>query len=353
MQRRIGQSKKGRIGFLGKWLAAIALIAIVMTVSVIRHGLNQSQTIEKSEFAMDTLVSIRASGKGARQAVDQAFDEIRSVEFLLSSYVPSSDISRVNSEAGRGYVTVSSDTLWVLERARQFYWKTSGAFDVTVAPLVRLWGFDSGNYRVPTNEEIQDVLQLVGFDKVLIDEVQVAVRFEREGMSLDLGGVGKGYAVDRAYSLLEKQEVDSAFISAGTSSIRVLGAKPGGKPWRVGIGHPRSPGEYLGVISLRSGDALGTSGDYQQYFEKDGVVYSHIIDPHTGLQPRDLSAVTILARNALDADILSTAVFVLGSVKGMELVESLKGVEAVLFTANGDILVSSGMNGRFELQSGG
>jgi thiamine biosynthesis lipoprotein len=353
VQRRIGQSRKSRSWFLGKWPAAIVLIVTVMMVSVIRHGLNQSQTVEKSEFAMDTVVLIKASGKGAREAVDQAFDEIRSVEALLSSYVPSSDVSRVNAEAGYGYVTVSSDTFWVLERVQEFYWKTGGAFDVTVAPLVRLWGFDSGDYRVPMDEEIQDALRLVGFDKVLMDELQVAVRFKKEGMSVDLGGVGKGYAVDRAYSLLEKQGVDYAFISAGTSSIRVLGTKPGGKLWRVGIGHPRSSGKYLGVVSLRSGDALGTSGDYQKYFEEDGVVYSHIIDPHTGLQPRDLSAVTILARNALDADILSTAVFVLGSAKGMELVESLDGVEAVLFTANGDILVSSGMNGRFELQSGG
>jgi thiamine biosynthesis lipoprotein len=353
VRRRIVQSMKSKRGFLGKGIVVIGLITILMVISVIRHCVYQSQLVEKSEFVMDTFVSMKVSGEAAGEAVEQAFGEIKSVDRLLSSFVTDSDISRVNAEAGHEYVIVSDDTLLVLECAAEFYWKTGGAFDVTVAPLVRLWGFDTADYRVPTNEEIQDTLRFVGFDKVLIDEVRSAVRFEKDGMSLDLGGVGKGYAVDRAYNALEKQKVDYAFISAGTSSVRVLGTKPGGELWKVGIGHPRSPGKYLGVISLSPGDALGTSGDYQQYFEEDGVSYSHIIDPRTGVQPRDLSAVTILARNALDADILSTSVFVLGSEKGMELVESLDGIEAVMYTTSGDMLISSGMNGRFEIQGGG
>lgn len=353
MRERVVQNKKGGSAPLGKWRAAIVLIVLLMAVSAIRHGLSQGQTVEKSEFIMDTLVSIRASGKGVEAAVERAFEEVRAVDSMLSSYVPESDISRVNAGAQDVYVRVSSDTLLVLKRIQEFYRKTGGAFDPTVAPFVRLWGFDSGNYRIPTDGEIQEAFELVGFDKVLIDEAQSAVKFEKEGMSLDLGGAGKGYAVDRAYSLLEEHGVKYAFISAGTSSIRVFGMKPGGKPWRVGVGHPRRPGELLGVITLSSGDALGTSGDYQQYFEKDGILYFHIIDPHTGVQPRDLAAVTVLAENALDADILSTAVFVLGSDAGMELVESLDGVEAVLFTADGDILLSSGMDVRFELQDGG
>lgn len=353
MQRRIIKRNRNTSTRPGRWTTVIILVFMVLITSAVKYGLNRKSTIEKREFIMDTFVSIKASGIRVKQAIELAFEEIRRIDDLFSLYKPDTEIDRINAQADGGYVTVSNDTLLVLKRVREFYWMTEGAFDGTIAPLARLWGFDSGNYKVPTSDAIQTALKLVGFDKVLIDEVQSGVRFERSGMSLDLGGAGKGYATDKAYDALKESGVDYAFISVGTSSIRVLGSKPDGTDWRVGIGHPRNPSEYFGVILLKPGEALGTSGDYQQYFEEDGIRYSHIIDPRTGLQPRELLSVTVLAGNALDADILSTAIFVLGVEKGMELVEELDGVEAVLFTADEDIFVSSGIKDRFVLQMEG
>jgi thiamine biosynthesis lipoprotein len=336
-----------------KWTVAVILIILIIAAGVIRNSLNHPESVEKSDFVMGTFVQVRAVGKRVNHAVNEAFREIKAIDALLSSFVPDSDISRLNAQAGLEDISVSKDTLFVLERAGAFFKMTGGAFDVTVGPLVSLWGFHSGDYRIPSEEEIWNALQFVGFDKVSIDFSNASVKLGDKGMSLDLGGAGKGYAVDVAYDILEKYGPDYALISAGSSSMRVLGVKPEGKAWKIGVGHPRNPNEYLGVVTLKPGEAIGTSGDYQKYFEEDGVLYSHILDPHTGRQPRELSAVTLIAPNALDADILSTAVFVLGSTAGILLVESLDGVEAVLFTANGEIILSSGMINRFEAQSGG
>jgi thiamine biosynthesis lipoprotein len=337
---------------------AKSIISLVIVIGLLLVGalrwteLRQAQAVvTDTRFMMNTMVTIKIIGERedkALAAMEEAFFRIREVEEALSAYLDRSDIALVNEAAGKEYVPVSHHTLKVLGESIGYAQLTEGAFDPSIGPLISLWGFDTGEAKVPDDKGISRTLPHVDYRKVRMDKANNRVMLAEPGMRLDLGGAAKGYAVDVAAQILIERDIGAALIDAGMSSIRVIGSKPSGQSWAIGVGHPRQTEKYLGVIPLLGGQALGTSGDYQQYFVRDGKRYSHIIDPRTGLQPEGLASVTILAPNGLEADILSTAVFVLGPIEGMALVEELDGVEAVMVTEEGKVLVSPGLQGRFK-----
>lgn len=339
-----------RVRFSPSFPVVLALFASLFAATSCRQA-SAPPGYRRAEFALASYVEITASNSSAQAAVDEAFAAIRLVESLMSPSLPGSDVARVNAAAGSPTpVSVSGHTMTVLSATSRYAALSNGAFDPTIAPLVRLWGFATDRPAVPSAGDLHSAAALVGFELLALDPTSGTARLDRPGMAIDLGAAAKGYAVDLAATTLQERGVSDALINAGQSSIRALGRRPDGRPWRVALGHPRQPGRYLGVIELSPGQALGTSGDYQQFFVQDGVRYSHILDPHTGYPARDLQAVTVLAGTALDADILSTAVFALGPQAGLALVESLPGVEAILVTADDRIILSTGLSGHLDLK---
>ena len=263
-----------------------------------------------SRFLMGTIVEVISPDS---RAADIVFKEVERIDALLSIYKEESEISQLNKQ---GKIKASADMLFVVKRAGEFWSQTQGAFDVTVGPLVKLWGFYDRNYRVPKDPEIKEISKLIGFDKLSIDDNIIA--FKIKNMKIDLGAIAKGYAVDCAVKKLKAAGISSALINAG-GDIYCLGDKRG-NPWRVAIktGKGSNPVEYLELMDK----AVATSGNYEQYFSVNNVRYCHILNPKTG-KPADsgVKSVTVVADNCLLADALATSIFVLGRTSSEELVK--------------------------------
>ena len=256
-----------------------------------------------------------------RKAADIVFREIKRIENLLSFYKDDSEISRLNKQ---GRLAVSADTLFVVKRAGEFWQATQGAFDITIEPLLKLWGFVDKNFRRPSEEEIKATLGKIGFDKIKISDT--IIEFAIENMQINLGGIAKGYAVDCAIQKIRQAGIKSALVNAG-GDIYCLGDKFG-KPWRVMIKNPNQKGKknYLELIDK----AVATSGNYEQYFFADDSRYCHILNPKTG-RPADsgVDSVSVIANDCLTADALATSIFVLGKEKSMDLAKRFNAVVRV------------------------
>ena len=223
-----------------------------------------------------------------------------------------------------------------------------GAFDPSLGPVSRLWNLSAGEPRLPPAPEIAQAMTKVGLDRIEIDSATGTVRLSEPGMALDLGGIAKGYALDRARLVIENFGVKAALVNAG-GDILAVGEKAPGKPWRVGVQDPRSGNAMVAVASVKD-KIIVTSGDYERFFVKNGKRYHHILDPRTGYPATGLRSVTIVATDGLTADALATAVLVLGPDEGLKLVESIQGIEALLIDSAGRVRLSSGAVSIFELR---
>lgn len=257
--------------------------------------------------------------------------------------IDSSDIAKINLSAGISPVEVSVDTLELLKEALRISKLTEGAFDITIGVLTKEWGFTDGKYRVPTDREIRDKLELVNYKDIRISDSKV--KLSKRGMFIDLGGIAKGYAVDKVYELLKGKGVKRAIINAG-GTIRTVEKDPK-RIWKIGIKDPTGNKDILGILYLDSGLAVATSGDYERYFVKDGIKYHHLLDPKTGYPSNLCKSVTVVSKKAVEADALSTAIFVLGPKKGLSLAEKLD-VGVVIVDSKGDIFVSDNLKSRFK-----
>ena len=290
---------------------------------------------------MDTVVRIKvvhSDSKKAHKAIEAAFAEMERIDGLMNFYNPDSEVSRINRSQGKN-VKVNPEVIEVMAASLKYSRLTDGAFDISVAPLLELWDFKDGQHP-PDENKINEVLGLVGYKMIGIDKGKKTVRLPQAGMMIDLGGVAKGYAVNRACQVLEDMGISSALIDAG-GDIQVIGKKFG-HPWKVGVQHPRSKDKILTTLTL-NGMAVATSGDYERFFLFDGRRYHHILDPATGYPATGCVSVTITAPSCFVADILSTAVFVLGPEKGMKLIEEIEDVEGIIVTPEG-IRFSSGLS---------
>lgn len=324
----------------------LALLAICAT--------GCERRFKESKFLMSTIVEITAVGgeRNCRQAVKLAFEEMKRIDRLMNLYDEDSEVSRINRTAGKSAVEVSADTLEVINQSLRFARLTDGALDITVAPLMELWGFRNGTKRVPLDDELAEKLSLVHYRDVLVDKDRSIVKLGSPDMQIDVSGIAKGYAVDRAIQILKDAGIRSALVNAG-GDIYALGSPPGKKSWRIGIRHPRRGADLLGVLELRD-RAVATSGDYENFFEVDGKRYCHIMDTKTGRPVEGIMSVTIVSDNTTEADALATAVFPLGADDGMKLIESLEGVDGIIVTGEKEddmeTLMSSGMKQVFSSQ---
>lgn len=274
-------------------------------------------------------------------AADAVIQEMHRIDRAMSPYKPDSELSRVNREAFATPVPVSHEMFTLLQRAAHFSELSDGAFDITYAAVGQLYDYRAGT--LPTRDAIARARQAVGHRQLRLDADARSVRFAREGMRIDLGGFAKGYAVDRSIELLRARGIQHASVSAG-GDTRILGDRFG-RPWIVGIRHPDDAHRVILRIPLEN-VALSTSGDYERYFDEDGVRYHHIIDPRTGYPATACRSVTVWAGDAFTADAVDDAVFILGPKSGLELVESLPDVGAVIVDGQNQVFVSKRLEGK-------
>ncbi len=308
--------------------------------------------VKRSQMLMGTLVFVTAvapQAETARRAAAAGLSEIRRLEELLSTWIPTSDLSRVNAAAGRASVTVSLETLDLLRQAQEVAVLTEGGFNIAIGPAVEAWGFPE-TPRLPSADELRSVRPLVDLSRIQLDEKARTVSLALEGMRVDVGGIGKGFAADLAAEVMREAGA-TAGVVALSGDIKTFGRNPDGERFLFGIQDPRDEGMVLGRLELED-EAVSTAGDYQRFFVQDGVRYHHILDPETLLPVRHCRSVTVVAKTGVLADGLDTGIFVMGPERGMALVERLEGVEAVIVDDSGQVLISSGLKERVELLEG-
>lgn len=279
----------------------------------------QSQRLYKdTQVMMGTFVEVSSPYKEAAGVV---FSELKRIEGLLSKYKPDSEIAKLNKS---GMLNVSPEAFYILKKSKEFWQISDGAFDITVAPLIDLWGFSDKKYYLPSLGQIKDALSLVGSDKIILRDSDNMIKFMVSGMKIDLGAIAKGYALDCASDKLRRAGIKSCLINAG-GQVYCLGGKFG-KPWKIAIKGPRGK-DFIGYLELQD-KSVSTSGDYEQYFMKGNLRLAHIFNPKTGY-PADsgVVSVTVIASDGLTADALSTAIFVLGKEKGKELLKRFPDAE--------------------------
>lgn len=305
--------------------------------------------VKRSQMLMGTLVFVTAVAPGeqtAQQAAAAALAEIRRLEELLSTWIPTSELSRVNASAGNSPVRVSPETYELLAKSLRVAGLTEGGFNVAIGPAVDLWGFPD-EPRIPSESDMEAVRPLVDLSQVQLDEQAHSVFLARPGMRIDVGGIGKGFAADWAVEAMRGAGA-TAGVVALSGDIKTFGRMPDGERFLFGIQHPRKKEALLGRLELED-EAVSTAGDYQRFFSQDGVRYHHILDPRTLKPARGCQSVTVVAAEGVMADGLDTGIFVMGPEAGMALVERSPGVEAMIVDAEGRVLVSSGLRARLEI----
>lgn len=270
-------------------------------------------------------------------AIDAVMDDMHRIDQAMSPHKPRSELSRINRDAAKEPVPISDEMLSLVARSIEFSQLSDGAFDITYAGVGHLYDYRHGIK--PTDQAIDRARVAVGYRNLMLDRRAGTIRFAREGVRIDLGGFAKGHAVDRGVAILARHGIGHAIVSAGGDS-RILGDRRG-RPWTIAVRDPRRPGEVVAVLPLENA-AISTSGDYERFFERDGVRCHHVIDPATGKSPSRVHSVTIVADDGLTTEALSKSVFVLGVEKGLRLVESQPGVDAVVVDACGALHYSSG-----------
>ncbi len=318
---------------------AIAFLLALLLLFAAAGCETQPKALQRTDYLLDTVVTLTLYD-AAEADLDAAFKEIRRLGDLLDAYDPFSDLGWLQAAAGLKPVAVAPETMELLIFAKDMYERTGGYLDVTVGPLIDLWDIRNGGH-YPATEELSAALGLRGMDDLVLDETAGTAYLARPGMRLDLGALAKGYIADKVKELLLSRGVKSAVLDLGRN-ILLIGEKPGGDPFSIGVQSPSSSGELLRVLSLRD-KSLVTSGTYERYFEHEGRRYHHVLDPFTGFPAdRDLAAVTILSDSSLWGDALSTACLLLGVEEGMKLVDSIPQAEALFVRADGAVVTSAG-----------
>ncbi len=329
-------------------VGALAAAALSLSVAGCRQ---HPHLVERSRLAMGSTLHLTAwtnDQPGVEKAFEEVFAEFTRLEKLMSTWIPNSDVQRVNQTAGVQPVQVSADVRDVLKTARQISEWTDGKFDVTFGALSGLWKFDHDQDNVlPDMREVRRRLPLIDYRAIQIDDVAGTVFLARKGMSIHLGGIGKGYAIDRGVNILRTRGVRDFMMQDGGDIY--VGGRNDGRPWRLGIQDPRGAANHIFAELDLSDGTFSTSGDYERFFMKDGRRYHHILDPTTGEPARGARSVTIVANRGVIADGLSTGVFILGAEAGMALIEKLPDVEGVIVADKNRVLISSGLKGRVRI----
>lgn len=334
-----------------KKLGMIFIIVMFMSTFVLScsaKGIKDSNPITKTAFALDTICTITIYDQSSEKVLDECFDKLKDIESKMSVDIKTSEVSMINKMAGIKPVKVSDETYYVISSGKKFSNLTGGKFDITVGPLVKLWGINTPHARIPAQSEINAALPLINYNYVILNDKEKTIMLKKKGMSLDLGGIAKGYAGDLVQQVLKDNGVKNAIIDLG-GNILTVGSKVDGSDWRVGIQNPIQPrGDYLGIVSVKD-KAVVTSGIYERYFIKNGKRYHHIMNTKTGYPvDNELASVSIITDVSMNADALAKA-FCFGVKKGLAFIEKQKSVEAVFVTKDGKVYITPGLKNNFEV----
>jgi FAD:protein FMN transferase len=326
---------------------ALAQLMVVLSMAACSPPKPMERTVYD---LLGTACMVRIYSGGSAAALDAAFARIREIDDRMTITREGSEVMKVNAAAGVSPVQVTPDVLEVVKRGLGYSEIGTGAFDITIAPLVRLWGIGTPASRVPAPAEIMAALSLVGWRDLAVDEQASTIFLRRAGMSLDLGSIAKGYAADEAARVLKGRGVKSALVDLG-GNVLTMGTKPDGSAWRIGIQNPEEArGTKIGYVDITAG-SVTTAGTYERYFERDGKRYFHILDARTGYPAwNGLSAVAVVAPDSITADGYDTLIFTLGLDGGRRFVAARNGaMEAVFITEKRQVYATPGLRGRFTL----
>jgi thiamine biosynthesis lipoprotein len=327
------------VSFLVLISVAIAVFTFYIFLSNDTNDTSNNAITTESQQMMGTIVTIGIVGSGpdAQGAINSAFYEIDRIEGLMSTYDPGSEISILNTEGKLN--NVSKDFIYVIKQSLYYSDISSGAFDITIKPILNLWKSKISAGEFPTGQDINETLLLVNYSNISINDDTVS--FKAYGMSITVDGIAKGYAVDQAVTVLKNSGYSSGFVNAGGDGM-YFGTKPDGTKWKVGLRNPEDKSESVVVMEI-SDMAVATSGNYERYFNESARL-SHISDPRTGISSEGLMSATVIASSAMEADTLATAVFVSGPDNGLEIIKNTENTECFLITPEGQILTSSGFD---------
>lgn len=327
------------------------LVVLLVGCTPITNNTEATQKIEPAEesnFLMGTIakITIFDEDKKVEPIFQKAFDRISEIEdrMTMNGDSEKSEIIQLNNMAGKEFSRLSPDTFYVLEKGKYYSEVSNGKYDITIGPLVNLWNIGSEDARIPEEIEIKNTLPLINYENLILDKETLSAKLNTPGMIVDLGSIAKGYAADEAAKILEEEGIKHAIVNLG-GNIVVLNKKPDGTNWRLGLQDPLQPrGNYMGIVMLND-QTLVTSGTYERYLEVDGKKYHHILSPETGYpEENSIISISIITKASIDADGLSTTIFLLGIEEGMQLIEDLPNTEAIFITSDKKVYSSSGIN---------
>lgn len=332
----------------------LLLISLIFTFSGCRNEetkIVNNNKISKSEFLLDTHVTITLYGTADENLFPEIFEEIQRLENILSVHVEGSDLDLLKNNAGIKPVKVSEDTIKLMEKSIKYSELTNGLFDITSGPLIDLWGIGTESAKIPSKDEIKEAIGLINYKKIKIDKKESTVFLEDDDMIANLGAIAKGYIADRVEEKLYKLGIESAIINLG-GNVQLIGTKPDGTLFRIGIQDPdESRGGNIGVYTGKD-VTIVSSGDYERFFIEDGVKYHHILNPKTGFPvDTEIKSVSIITDKSFEADALSTSVLLSGWDKGIAMIENSKDIEAIFINKDHQVYVTEGLKETFDFDS--
>lgn len=308
-----------------------------------------TEPLSRSEVLMGTVVTVSLYDSNDEAILDKVFNKVKDLESILSINENGTLVDEINEEAGIKPVKVDDDTYNIVKKGIEYSNLSNGLFDISVGPIVKLWNIGLPEARVPSQEEIDEKLPLIGYSDIEIDDTNKTIFLKRKGMIIDLGGIAKGYTADVISNILTEEGVKSAIINLG-GNVFAHGSKVNGDDWKIGIQNPFTErGGIIGTITT-SNKSVVTSGIYERYIEQDGVKYHHILSPFTGYPyDNEIAGITIVSDKSVDGDALSTSVFAMGVEKGMEFVNTLDGIDAIFITKDYKVYITDGLKSIFTL----
>lgn len=311
------------------------VLPVVLAIAALcpLHAAQPTLRYEDSHNAMGTVFTVVAYGKDRdylSEVVREVFEEFDRLDAQMSNYRPASELSGINREAARQAVVVAPDLFQLIQDSLRVSEETGGAFDITVGPLVKAWGFFRGQGRVPSSAELAEVLKRVSYRHVHLNGEKREIRFDTPGVAIDLGAIAKGYALDRAAAILRADGITSALLSSGSSSLYALGSPPGERGWKVSIRDPYDKQKAADTVLLRN-YSLSVSGNYEKFFKLHGKIYSHILDPKSGRPVEQMLSTAVLAPAGEQTDALSTAFYVLGVERSRGFLRAHRNLTVIFY----------------------
>ncbi|MDB8792234.1 FAD:protein FMN transferase [Romboutsia sp. 1001216sp1] len=328
----------------------VSIIIIILTIILVGcQKEEQGEQIGRTEIFMGTPITITLHSGGSKEILDKAFGKVSEIENLVSINKEGTELYKLNKNAGKSSVKLSDTSYKIIKKAIEYSKLSDGGYDISIGPLVKLWSIGLEGAKVPTKEEIDEVIKLIDYSKVKINDKTKEVFLSDEGMMLDLGSIAKGYTADELANLLREEGVKEAIIDLG-GNIYALGSKEGNKEWKIGIQNPFDDrGSVVGSIEVAN-KSIVTTGVYERFIEENDIKYHHILNPKTGYPYKtEIAGVSIIADYSVDADALSTLVFTKGLEEGFDFVESLENIDAIFITNDKEVYITEGIKETFNI----